>query len=90
VPVPSVASSNLTVRGRATGLGCWGPVAVPHSVPLARAGAMGASLGPPAAVGAGSQADAAFFLSSNTFSPCINWEFTSFCLPSGIGAVEWV
>jgi hypothetical protein len=54
-------------------------------MPLAEVGAVCANLGPPAAVGADSQADAAFF-----FSPCINWEFTSFCLPLGIGVLVWL
>ena len=51
---------------------------------LVGAGAVGASMAPVTAVGADSQADAAFFFSSNIFNPFCNAAFTSFCFPSGI------
>ena len=90
MPISSAVWSNLTVRGRGTGMDCWILATVTCLLPLARVGAVCARLGPPTAVGADSQADTAFVLSSSTFSPCCNCVFTSFCLPSGIGVVAWL
>jgi len=41
VPVPSVASSNLTVQGRATGMGCGSAPAVARPLPPDKVGVVG-------------------------------------------------
>ena len=50
-------------------MGCWETSAVPCSMPLVGVGAVRARLGPLTVVGADSQADAVFFLSSKIFNP---------------------
>ena len=53
MPISSAVWSNLTVRGRGTGMGCWILATVTCLLPLARVGAVCARLGPPTAVGVG-------------------------------------
>ena len=55
--------------GWGTGMGCWETSAVACSMPLAEVRAVRATLGPPTAFWADSQADAAFFFSSKIFNP---------------------
>jgi hypothetical protein len=69
VPVPCTAWSNPTVRGLGAGVGCWEASAVACSMPLAEVRAVCARLGPLTVVGADSQADVVFFLSSRIFNP---------------------